>query len=121
MGKVNISTLLLRFLTGSIQFSNAFTFDMITLAALCCTAVQEGKAASARTEKVQIKRPETITTIKASAGGSMRATLVCLDPAAQTLVISFRGTKVTSPVDWMTNANGDAVSSKGVCFYPADY
>ena len=119
MEKVSHSNMVLHSLAENLKFSNDFTLDMITLAARSCTAVLEGRVASRRTEKMAIKRLDDITSIRASSSGSMRATLVRLDPAAQTLVIAFRGTKLTSPVDWLVNANANAVSSNGVCIHPS--
>ena len=96
--------------------SNDFSFSLIMLAARCSKAVYRREATIKQpSDTISSERFHEIVTIPASVDGSIKATLVRLDLDAKTLVISLRGTKATSPVDWLTNANGDAVDASKVC------
>jgi hypothetical protein len=51
----------------------------------------------------------------ASVDGSIRAILL-KTRGLRDVVLSFRGTKATSPVDWLTNAIGDAEDASEVSY-----
>ena len=52
--------------------------------------------------------------ISASLDGSTKATLIKVESDSRTLVVAFRGTKTTSPIDWITNANGNTEDAADV-------
>jgi hypothetical protein len=59
---------------------------------------------------------ELVREIAATATGDFKATSFQIHQLNRTLVIAIRGTKKTSPIDWITNANGkpnDASSVSG--------
>jgi hypothetical protein len=93
--------------------SNSNTTQLVALAAECSEAVYKRR---------QIQTPEPVTAVAdvgefaASVDGSIRATLIKTHEASKTIVLSLRGTKATSPVDWLTNANGDAEDASEVSY-----
>jgi hypothetical protein len=93
--------------------SNSDTIQLAALAAECSEAVYKRR---------QTQTPEPVTAVvdvgefAASVDGSIRATLIKTDETSKTIVLSFRGTKATSPIDWLTNANGDAEDASEVSY-----
>lgn len=93
--------------------SNSDTIQLATLSAECSEAVYKRR---------KIQTPEPVTAVvdigefAAAVDGSIRATLIQTHEASKTIVLSFRGTKATSPVDWLTNANGDAEDASEVSY-----
>jgi len=44
--------------------------------------------------------------LAASQSGAFKATAVKLHKSSKTFVVAIRGTRKTSPIDWLTNSNG---------------
>ena len=53
---------------------------------------------------------EILKEISATHDGSIKATMIRVDPVSKTLVIAVRGT-TTAPIDWVNDANGDPVEA----------
>lgn len=94
--------------------SDRHTLNLVSLAANCSEAVYKRET---KTQVVGITQPDAykeIGDISASLDGSTKAVLITLESDSRTVVVAFRGTKATSPIDWITNANGNAEGAADV-------
>jgi hypothetical protein len=61
---------------------------------------------------------EMIELSPATWDGAVKASLLGIYSEMQALVVAFRGSKATAPIDWITNLNGNAVDAQKVSFGP---
>lgn len=92
------------------------------LAAQCSEMVYGRKVIGdqARPEP-QAESFEMIDLSPATWDGNVKASLLGFYSEMQALVIAFRGSKATAPIDWITNLNGNAVDAQKVSFGQKTY
>ena len=86
------------------------------LAADCAEAVYKHKSNMA-SPRVPLSEDDyvDICEMRASQSGAYKATAIKIHRPSKTLVVAVRGTKKTSPIDWITNANGAPEDATSVC------
>jgi hypothetical protein len=94
--------------TAKASLSNLATVRLISLAAKSSFAVYKNPFDFG----VKDFEYEDVGEIPASRDGSIKATLIRLQPDHRTLVIAFKGSKTL--IDWIVNANTDLVDASEV-------
>ncbi|KAF2152247.1 alpha/beta-hydrolase [Myriangium duriaei CBS 260.36] len=88
------------------------TLDVVRVAADCAESVYERKCKAAVPGiSLHPNDYEFLRQIAATANGDFKATTIRIHRLSRTLVIAVRGTKKTSPIDWITNANGEPIDA----------
>lgn len=95
--------------------SDPKTIALVRLAANCAETVYDRER---KTVIPGLTLPtsdfELVREIAATAAGDFKATSFQIHQLNRTLVIAIRGTKKTSPIDWITNANGKPEDASSV-------
>ncbi|ORY10613.1 Alpha/Beta hydrolase protein [Clohesyomyces aquaticus] len=94
--------------------SDRETLEIVHIAADCAESVYARKH---KTVIPGISLPSSsydlVHQIAATAAGDFKATAIRVHNPSRTLVVAIRGTNKTSPIDWITNANGEPVDATG--------
>jgi len=89
--------------------------DLVRLAADCAEAVYDRKQKAVIPGlTLPTSDFELVREIAATSTGDFKATSLRVHQLSRTLVIAIRGTRKTSPIDWITNTNGEPNDASSV-------